>query len=578
MSLTAAMLIGRSGLTASQAGVQVAANNIANASTPGYSRQLMSLTPARGQSWGSIGTIGRGVSISNVQRQVSSALQSRLWVSQSEQTAAAAQLDSLSSLESALQELTGNDFSSELAGFFGTWSEAANLEQSNTVVVRQGQRLADFMQRIRRDVIQVRDQIQDQIGGLVGRANELLAQIAEVNKAIAQTERGKPNANGLRDQRDSLVTTLSELVDTTVVEQPDGQYDIMIAGTPVVMGASSLGIDVRQDSDGSRLTTVVMLASNSQPLDIAGGTVGGLIASRDVGIEETLDTLDGIAAQLIFEVNKLHATGAAEPGVSQMTGLLTIPAADRTVAMNSSANDTFSDLPYAAQNGGFIVNIKHQASGLVQSVRVDVDLDGLTNAGEAGYDDDTSAEDIRAALAGIDNLGAAFTADGRLRITADAGYEVSFSEDTSGVLAVLGVNAYFQGATAADIGVRDDLLDDPSQLAIGRIVDGAMVANGTAMGIAQLQDQGLDALQGDSLLGYWGDRVQRVAVDAEYAADRLESTQIVQQSLEAQRASVSGVSIDEESINLINYQKQYEGSARVISVARELLDTLLAVI
>ena len=578
MSLTAAMLIGRSGLNASQTGVQVSANNIANASTPGYSRQILTLEPTRGQSLGSFGTIGRGVAVADVRRQVSVALQARLWSSRAEQTSAAAQLDSMSALEASLQELTGNDFSSELASFFGTWSEAANLEQSNTVVVQQGQRLAEFMQRIRSDILDVREQIQSQMGGLVTRANELLDQIAETNKAIARTERGKPNANELRDQRDMLVTSLSELVDATVVEQADGQYDVMIAGTPVVMGARSLGLDVRQDSDGSRLTSVVMLASNGQPLNITGGTVGGLLASRDIGIEDTLGSLDDIAAQLVFEVNKLHSTGVPRPGVSQMTGILGIPTADRTVAMNSSANDTFASLPYQAENGGFFVNVKHQASGLTETVRIDVDLDGLTNTGEPGFDDDTSPEDIRAALNAVDNLSASFTPDGKLRINADAGYEVSFADDTSGALAVLGVNAYFQGTTAADISVRDDLLDNPAKLAVGRMIDGTLVENGTAMGIAGLQNEGLDALNGESMLGHWGNRVQRIAVDTEYAADRLESTTIVAQSLEAQRAAASGVSIDEESINLINYQKQYEGSARIISVARELLDTLMATV
>lgn len=578
MSLTAAMLIGRSGLSASQAGVQVAANNIANASTAGYSRQLLSLAPTRGQSLGSIGTIGRGVSISDVRRQVSEALQGRLWSSQAEHASASSRLDSMSALEATLQELTGNDFSSELAGFFGTWSEAANLEQSNTVVVQQGQRLAEFMQRIRRDVLRVREQIQGQIGGLVGRANELLDQIGELNREVARTERGRPNANELRDQRDMLVTSLSELVDTSIIEQPDGQYDVLVAGTPVVLGARNLGIDVRQDSDGSRLTSVITLGTNGQPLNVAGGAVGGLLASRDIGIEDTLGSLDDIAGQLIFEVNKLHSTGVANPGLTSTTGLLGIPTTDRTLAMNSSANATLSGLPYAAQNGGFYVNVRHQASGLSHAVRIDVDLDGLTDTGEAGFDDDTSAEDIRAALAGVDNLTAAFTADGKLRIAADAGYEASFSDDTSGALAVLGVNAYFSGATAADISVRSDLLDDPSQLATGRLIDDTVVANGTALAIADLQEHGLEALNGDSLLGHWGGRVQRIAVDTEYAADRLESTGIVRQSLEAQRAATSGVSIDEESINLINYQKQYEGSARIISVARELLDTLLATV
>jgi len=578
MSLTAAMLIGRSGLSASQAGVQVAANNIANASTPGYSRQVMSLEPMRGQAFGAFGTIGRGVSIADIRRQVSEALQGRLWSGRSDEASAAARLDSMSLLEASLQELTGNDFSSELAGFFGAWSQAANLEQSSTVVVQQGQRLAEFMHRIRRDVVRVRDQVQGQLSGLIGRADELLTQIAELNKAIARTERGRPNANELRDQRDMLVTTLSEIVDTSVVEQADGQYDVLIAGTPVVLGARNLGVDARQESDGSRLTSVVTLATNGQPLRISGGAVGGLLASRDIGIEETLRTLDGIAAQLIYEVNRLHSTGQGAQGLSAATGLLAIPTGDRAVALNSPLNDTLAALPFEARNGGFYVNVKHQASGLVRSVRIDVDLDGLTDAGEPGFADDTSAEDIRAALDGVANLTAAFTADGRLRLAADAGYEFSFSDDTSGALAVLGVNAFFSGAGSADIAVRADLLDDPSRLATGRLVDGQLVANGTALEIAALQDRQLEALGGVTIQGFWGDRVQRIAVDTEYAADRFDSAQIVRESLEAQRAAASGVSIDEESINLINYQKQYEGSARVISVAQELLDTLLATI
>ncbi len=578
MSLTAAMLIGRSGLTAAQTGVQVSANNIANASTPGYSRQVLSLSPTRGQSLGSFGSIGRGVSISDIRRQVSDALQGRLWTSQSEQASASAQLDSLSSLEASLQELSGNDLSSELANFFASWSEAANLEQSNTVVVQQGQRLAEFMGRLRRDVLRVREQIQSQIGGLISRANEMLNQIAELNTMIAGSEQGRPNANALRDQRDMIVTSLSEIVDTTIVQQPDGQYDVHVAGTPLVIGSRNLGLNARQESDGSRLTSVVALGTNDQPLNVTGGIVGGLLASRDIGIEETLKSLDETAAQLAFEVNKLHSTGIPNPGMTQTTGLLGISTTDRTIAMNSSLNASFAGLPYSAENGGLFVNLKHQASGLTQSVRIDVDLDWLTNTGEVGFDDDTSAEDLRAALSGVDNLTATFTADGKLRIAADSGYEVSFSDDTSGVLAVLGVNAFYSGTTAADISVRSDLLDDASQLATGRLIDDTVVANGTALAVAGLQAKGLDAFNGETLLGNWGNRVLAVAVDTEYASDRLESTGIVRQSLEAQRAGMSGVSIDEESINLVNYQKQYEGSARVISVARDLLDTLLRLV
>ncbi|MDQ7013822.1 MAG: flagellar hook-associated protein FlgK [Planctomycetota bacterium] len=576
MSLTSAMLVGRSGLTASQAGVQVSANNIANAATPGYSRQTMSLLPTRGQSLGAAGSVGRGVSIGGIARQVSDAVQARLWSSNAQFASASAQLDSLSGLEATLQELTGNDLSSELASFFGTWSGAANLEGSDTLVVQQGQRLAEFMHGIRSDVLNVREQIQSQLGGLAGRANELMNGIAQLNKSIVRTERGQSQANSLRDQRDMLVTSLSELVDTSVIEQADGQYDVFVAGTPVVLGARNLGINVRTDSDGSQLTLAVVLSTNEQPLPITGGMIGGLLSSRDIGIEETLGTLDDIAAQLIFAVNKLHSTGIPTPGLTSTRGMRTIPSENRDIAMNSPLNNTFASLPFAATNGGFTVRVLHKESGLAETVRIDVDLDGITSAGVAGFDDDTSVEDIRTRLDGVNNLSASFTADGRLQISADAGYEVAFADDTSGVLAVLGVNSYFQGTNAADINIRADLLEDPSRLGAASLIGDTVVANGTALAIAGLQDDNIEALSGSTLQEHWAQRVQRIAVDTEYAQDRFESTGIVREGLAAQRAAASGVSIDEESINLINYQKQYEASARVISVARELLDVLLA--
>ena len=62
------------------------------------------------------------------------------------------------------------------------------------------------------------------------------------------------------------------------------------------------------------------------------------------------------------------------------------------------------------------------------------------------------------------------------------------------------------------------------------------------------------------------------------AANRADATRLVRESLDAQRQAVSGVSLDEESINLLNYQRQYQGAARFISVIDELTQTLLGLV
>src|ERR1051326_1912668 len=135
MSLTSAFEIGNSALTASQLAIQIAGNKMANAATPGYARQIAYLAPMRSDTVGRI-SIGTGVRITDVRRQVDAALQARLASGISAEGAAAKQHEILSQVESALGELGDNDLSSELSKFFNSWSERANLLQSSAVVVQ----------------------------------------------------------------------------------------------------------------------------------------------------------------------------------------------------------------------------------------------------------------------------------------------------------------------------------------------------------------------------------------------------------------------------------------------------------
>ncbi|HHN78348.1 MAG TPA: hypothetical protein ENK11_06730 [Phycisphaerales bacterium] len=311
---------------------------------------------------------------------------------------------------------------------------------------------------------------------------------------------------------------------------------------------------------------------------MTSGSIGGLLEARDSNIDATVDRLDTLTSQLIFEINKLHSTGTNLSGLTGVTGELAIASDDQDVALNSVLNTTLAGLPFAPSNGGFFVDIRNPASGASERVRIDVDLDGLKSDGSAGTDDDTTAQDIVDALDAIDGLNASFNAAGKIVLTADTGFEFSFSDDSSGVLAVLGINTLFTGKNATDIAVRQDLLDDPSGMMIGRFEDGELVENGTALAVSALRDEALDALGGVSMAEHWSDSVQSSASRASIAKTNAEAGSIVRESLEAQRAAISGVSVDEESINLLNFQRQFQGAAKVISTADELLQTLIAII
>ena len=578
MSLTGAIQIGRSALTASQIGIQVASNNMANAATPGYSRQAIGLDPIRGVRQSLSAFVGRGVTISSIQRQVSEGLRARLEGAISEQAAARTMLDLFSTIEASLSELGDADLSSELNEFFGAWSERANLTQSSAVVVQRGQQLAGFLNRVAGDLRSTRDGIDADLDIGIVEANRLIEEVADLNKKIVSAEVGTAVANGLRDQRDQAISFLSEMMDVTSVEQASGATDVLLGSTPIVLGDISRPLTVRRISTSNGVEVSIVSGKNDRNVRISSGRIGALLEARETAVGQTLDQLDQLASQLAFEINKLHATGANVEGLSIARSQLSFSPDQLSLALNDPSNNAVADLPFSARNGGFFVHVRHDATGERSSRRIDVDLDGIANDLSRSTRDDTSIEDIVAQLDAVDGIKARIDQQGRLEVKADSGYSFDFADDSSELLGTLGVNAYFTGTNASDIGVNNDLIDQPSQLRVGKIVDGELVENATALAIAQRQDEPLTALGGESFRGFWQNGVQRVAAQTGTAINREGSASIVRESLEAQRAGISGVSIDEESIDLLNFQRQYQGAARVISIADQLLQTLMTIV
>ncbi|MBX3357574.1 MAG: flagellar hook-associated protein FlgK [Phycisphaeraceae bacterium] len=580
MGLTTALQIGRSALNASQIALQVTGNNFANAATPGYSRQIATLAPSAGVSEGGF-ILGRGVFVQDVRRQTDAALLARLNSSVSHESAAGMDLQLLSRVESVLNELTDSDISSELSRFFNAWSELANSPGSagaRSLVVQQGSTLASFLRTTRSDLVQIRNQLDSELDANVSRASDLLSQIAGLNSSIVAAEGGSSQANSLRDQRDSLVLQLSQYLDISTVEQANGTLDVLVGSTPVVQGGRSLGLQVRRESDGTQSSVRISTIDSPRDVTVHSGTIGSLVSQRGKLVDGTIDSIDTIASQLIFQVNKIHSVGYGATPMTSIRGTQNVPAADLVRSLNDPANSTFAALPFAATNGGFSVTVTNSQTGATQTVRIPVDLDGIDNSGQPGFANDTSVQSLAASLGSIANLSATTNPDGTLSVSAATGYSFSFSDDSSGVLAVLGVNSYFTGTTARDIDVRQDLSSSPQLLSAGAVVNGQPNDNASAMGIAALQDAANAALGGQTIRGAWTQSVQSIGARTAEAQTRSSAATLVRQNLDAQKSAISGVSVDEESINLINYQRQYQGAARFISAVDELTQILINLI
>ena len=558
MSLNGSLYIGRSAMLASQAALQIAGHNMANAATPGYHRQSVHMAPLYGSSVGRGLYVGQGVQISAIRREIDTALQARYRDSLSQEGGAGIEYRFLSTIESIQNELTDNDLSSALSDFFNAFSELANNPEDaaiRSIVIQEGQSIAGRIADMRTQYNGLAEEIEQSLHNSVSVANDLLDQIALINVQIVDS--GAGGAGSLMDQRDLLIDELSQYIDITVLPHDNGVVDIQIGSIPVVLAGQSRGIALQVENSGEMTEISLRVASDGTTLQAGTGAIGSLMTQRTETVLPAIETLETFARELIFNVNRIHSQGQGQQGWEQVTG--TYGVTDPTVPL------AISDLPFSFGAGSFQLHVIDQATGIAQTVQVAIDPATM------------SMEDVAAAInaeAGEFGVVAAVGTGGVLTIEAATGTELTFSDDTSGVLAALGVNTFFDGVSATTMSVHDAIAADPSMLAAGGNNEPGSTA--TAVLLAALQEESISGLGNVSLREYWQSSVSGLAIRTQSALNSAETAGLVRSNLFAQAQSVSGVSLDEESINLITWERQFQAAARFISVIDETLEILMS--
>jgi len=563
MSLNGALQIGRSAIVASQAAMQVAGNNMANAATPGFHRRTVHLAGSRDEIIVAGAFAGTGVQLQAIRREVDTALQARFRGATSDQQANLIDQRFLTALETLQNELTDNDLSSALSDFFNSFSELANNPEDHAIrslVVETGLALADRIAAMGRSYQQTIDEIDRSLGTSIIEANNLLDGIALLNSQITQTEQGASEAGNLRDRRDSLIDELSEFIEVTVIEQASGSIDVLVDSVPILLAGVNRGLEVRTQTVNGQIEVSLRVASDGTQLQASAGSIGGLLRQRVDTMEPAIDDLDSFASELIYQVNRTHSQGQGRRGFESVAGTALVD--DTTLNLNN----VNVGLDYPVDNGSFFIHVTHQGTGVRTTHQINVD-------GNADSLDDLIAE-INVAV-GVPNVTAGTGSGGVFTLTAAAGFEVSFSDDTSGALATLGVNTFFTGHSASTIGINQTVEGNPNMLAAGAgHVPGS---NDTALALADLQNTPVTSLSDRSLREFWHDSVNSLAVKTNAASLAVESSTLVRESLQAQIQSVSGVSLDEEAINLLMFQRQFQAAARFIAVIDETIQTLLSI-
>lgn len=567
MGLNGALQIGRSAILTSQAAISVAGNNMANAATPGYHRQIANLSPSRSDAIGRNQFVGTGVSLVSVNRAIDYALQSRLRDAISDESAATIDERFLSAVETIQNELSNDDLSSRLSAFFNAFSELANnpLDDAvRTVVLQQGVSVADHVNMIRDEYVTLREEVDRSLGTAVERVDGLLGEIATLNQQIATAEGGQGGttggANSLRDRRDQLIDELSAYMDVSTIDQPNGVVDVLVGSTPIVLAGESRGLELRRESGPDGVEVTVRVGEDGTILDVPSGSIGALMRQRSETVDPAIAAIDDFAGQLAFQVNRVHSQGQGTSLRSEFTGSIRLedPAAN--------LNGDFSGLPWPIENGSFQLHVVDPASGnrTTHQVSVDPQNDSMQDI----------VDRINIDL-GIPDVTASVTADGEFRLVAATGREIAFSDDSSGFLAAVGVNGFFTGTDATDLAVDQALLDDPSLMSTS--TDFTPGGNDAALAMVALEEKPIDAFNGRSLREKWQSSVNELAVKTSAARTSLQSSQLVRANLDAQSQSVSGVSIDEEAIDLMTLQRQFQAAARFITVIDETMQTLLSI-
>jgi flagellar hook-associated protein 1 FlgK len=566
MSLVSALNIGKSALAVHQAAIQVTSNNVANAGNTDYTRQAPHIVPGSEQLYKPGIFLGTGLNLQSVQRQIDESLQSRIRTSVSDSESAAARQQWLSRIETVFHELGDDDLSTQLSGFFNSWSDLANKPQDiglRQIVIQNGDSLAGSLRDMRTQLDGIRSDLDRRLTTIAQEANSLAERVAYLNEQISTSEAGAgASANALRDQRDAVLKKLSQLMDIKTQETPDGMVNVLVGSNPLVLGNTNRGVGFAIESEGGTLVPKLFIKADNGTLKVTSGAIGGLMGLRSE-VEAVTDEVDGIASNLIFELNKLHSSGQGLEGLSQITASNGV--ADTAAILNSPE----TNLDFTPSNGSFVIHVKQKGTGLVTSTLVQVDLDGLNN-------DDTTLDSLRASLDGVSGISATITA-GKLKIQSDSSdVEFSFSQDSSGVLAALGINSFFKGTSALDIAINADLKSRPTLLSAA--INGQLGDNQTALAIAGLETKALRGLSESTIKEKYDAMINGIAVASATAKTNAEAAMTVQETLLAQRESLSGVSLDEEAVNLIREQRAFQGAARIIAAVDELMKTILNMI
>ena len=635
MTGTSLMTLGKQAVFAAYAQLQTTGNNIANANTPGYSRQAVQLQTAS-SAYSSGGYIGRGVTVSTVARAANMFLTSQSVAATSAAAADGVQRDMLGQLEKVFVGGAAG-LGAAATQIFNAFADVAVAPADLSARQAVLGRLQDFaaLSRASSDQIEaLQTNVAHDVAGGVAEVNTLAAQLGRLNASIAAAVLGGQKPNDLLDQRDQLVLRIGQQVQVQSYIGADETANVFVgSGQSLVLGVAAHSLVLQPNpGDPNHVSLGVDIAGQVTDLStqaIGDGALGGLMRFQDqdlAGARNRLGQLvTGVASALNLQQSLgLDLAGQAGPPLLRLDGPQALPGAGNARAAdgNFSASVSLRIADASALKASdylLLVNtadpsqlsVTRLADGKLFMPVHDGDvLDGfaINLGGQAPAAGDSFTLKPVGRAAG--NLSVLLT-DGRglaaaNPVTAVLGAANSGNASVRAVdIVAAPANAYqaISISFTSDAGAYDILDSGGNVLASDTFTAGQPIRyDGMALqlgGLARAGDRiniaptshpaasNGNALRFDSLAASllvdgqtaaeaYANAMADVGVRMQGAVAAAETSAVVSTQAKAALTGQVGVNLDEEAARLLQYQQSYQAAAKLLQTAQTMFDAILS--
>lgn len=563
--ITFVLNLAREALMAQQRGIHVTGHNIANVNTPGYTRQRLILT-ANAVTVDSRIKLGLGVKSDSVVQYFDRLTTKHINQRTSELSKYESKQSILEYLQGIFNEESGNGLNKTLEDFWNAWQDLADNPggiAERTALLQKTNNMCHRFYALYNGLVQTKNEMNTNLKISVNELNTLTEQVASLNERVVASEASGTTANDLRDQRINLIEKMSQLVDTTYIESDNGSMMVLTtSGIPLVDGNESW--ELYQEGNNIYWNNIPTDISNR----LSGGKIGAWMDLRDEIIPQYMADLDELAGTMLSQVNGLHYGG---------------------YALDNSTNRYFFNpfnmgpLQYGPPwTGGSTVSVGGAYTGnATKTFTFTIDGSGTvgTNSFTVDWDD------------GKGNTGTlSVTATDYSNLSVFEGIQISFGAgDVVVDTETFSVDVTDNTGAAGSIALSSDVDGDPENIAAST-APGESGNNQNALAIQALQDETLNIRkwiyqrgtlpssqdQSGTMDEYYTIFVGDIGMLIEENNQNQSFNQTMIDQLNEIRDSISGVNLDEETVNLIKYQHAFTAASKLVTVCDEMLQDLLS--